>query len=256
MLILSFSGKLGKFWKLEQEERGSDLYSFSKSNIKKAFGSFVLQKHSWKGGSHYDIRIDEGEDYLLEWSLQKDPRKYEIDESEKVVLKKCYDKSWLTFEGKRKVGNVMTDVKILDSGKVDFIEKSQLFRSFIFHGDSLKGYYVLKSDGKEWRFIRSALPSMKKELKYEEKSNFIRVHLHDIRDFTRCEGEEKAKRYKIPKLPEGVEANICLFPRPGTIHGAKIQSLKFDKKLWSIEKIKREFNFKSYIEWEGVQIRG
>ncbi|MHC1572166.1 MAG: NifB/NifX family molybdenum-iron cluster-binding protein, partial [Methanosarcinales archaeon] len=97
---------------------------------------------------------------------------------------------------------------------------------------------------------------MKKELKYEDKATFIRVHLHDIRDFTRCEGEEKVKRYEIPKLPEGVEANICLYPRPGTIHGARIQSLKFDKKLWSIERIKREFDFKPYIEWQGVQVRG
>jgi len=256
VLILSFSGKLGKFWKLEQEERGSDLYSFSKSNIKKASGSFVLQRHVWKGGSHFDIRIDEGEDYLIEWSLKKDPRKYGIDESEVVMLKKCYDKAWMEAEGKRKVGGVWTDVHILDRGKVDFIEKSQLFRSFMFHGDSLKGYYVLKSDGKTWRFIRSALPGMEKELKYEDKATFIRIHLHDIRDFTRCESEEKAKRYKIPKLPEGVEANICLYPRPGTVHGARIQSLKFDKNVWSIERIKREFDFKPYIEWQGVQVRG
>jgi len=255
-LLLELDGKMKGIWRLEQEERVSPVYSLWMEEVKKIeSGTFVLHLHSWEGGRHYDIRIDKGLKYLEEWSLESNPINYRIGQREETNLKKCYDKSWMEAEGRKRVGRVWTEVKILDRGEVEFIEDAEHFKSFRFRGEKLKGYFTLKWDGEKWWFERSRLPGMKKELKYEEKATFIRVHLHDIRDFSACESPEKVKRYKIPPLPEGVEPNICIYPRAGKIHGAKIQALTFQKPGWDLERVKR-FDFKPYVEWSGVHIRG
>jgi len=255
--IRAKTGELTGIWTLTQEERASEIYSLSQEEVSKESAAFVLQKHSWDNNSHFDIRLDEDKEFLTEWSLRKNPAEFEKDELEEVLPKKCWDKTWMTTEGKKKVGNVDTYIEKLDEGTVDIIEDTQNFRSFRFHGEKLKGIWNLRNTGKGWIFQRSLLPGgrLEKTIEVEEKKEYIVLHLHDIRDFVACESEAKIGLYDIPKLPENVQANICAYPRLGTIHGVKIQALYFSKPEWDIEKVK-SFDYHSFQDWDGVQIRG
>jgi len=157
-LTLTFTGLLKGTWKLTQEDPHSSAYLFRKLTAHKAKAYFVLQKHSWKGGRHWDIRVDSGGDALEEWSLKVNPVEAKEEEEMPTVPKKCYDKTWMTAEGKREVNGVLTSVEILDSGLVTLLESNPDFKSFIFQGKKLKGYFVLKKRNKHWVFMRSRLP--------------------------------------------------------------------------------------------------
>jgi len=264
--------KLGSI-RLKQEEAGSVFYEWSKeSEMEERQGFFVLDKHSMRGGEHYDVRFklpDWG--YLMEATgMEEDPSKKEKGERQRVVFKHCFDLEWLNKEfkkGKRKVAGEWTEVERLDQGEFTLLEQNPYFWSFIFAGRKLRGYYALKKEGGKWYFFKSRLPSaLSDPLKGEplspprvtEKKGwpYFRVDIYDPRDFTRTEPDEKVSLYlKDVKVPEGVKVLIGLYPRPDRIHGARVMSVFFDTDKWSkeeaLEWIKK--NKLAEKEWDMVR---
>jgi len=253
ILKLSFkSGTMKGTWILSQEERGSEIYKLDKVFLHKARTQFVLQKHTWAGGHHFDIRVDK-DSFLDEWSIPSDPLK--LFREVEVNRKQIKDRSWLTTEGKKKIDGVMTEIKILDSGDVDIINDSPFFVSMRFYGKKLKGLYHLIQRNKKWFFGPSELPRTQKAIKIEEKPSRIIVHLHDIRFFSSCEPESKNKRYSVPEPPPGAKLRICAYPRPDRIHGVMIQSIIFPKPKFSLKQV-QNMNFEKFMNWHGTQKRG
>ena len=143
---------------------------------------FYLYHHWWKGQrvirdvpvSHYDLRLDEGEETHRYWKMDKDPTNDKDEIS--AVEDKSKDKRWLTFQGIiqprgkedrewLKIGNpnkrIVAHVDRIDSGRVHIIADTPIFISFIFHGNKLSGYWVLKKstpDETVWIFEKSKLP--------------------------------------------------------------------------------------------------
>jgi len=242
VIVGKFEGKRlkGEFT-IRQAERGSDLYVMeeiaakAESEARRIF-PFVLQLHSDSFPDHFDIRIDAYEDALLEWSMPTNPLEAEFGEKIRVFeVKLCKDKAWMQ-EGSHEWRGEKTKTKNLDAGKVIFLEDGLLFKSFVFRGSKLTGYWILKQEDDEWYFSQSSLPGELlllanvckrlqigpqplEEFVFEEEEDRIFVRLHDIRDFSACEPDwVEYQEFLSFNVPKGVELNICIFPVPGTIH--------------------------------------
>ncbi len=250
-------------WVLSQTERGSDHWTLRKiSKEEKSMEQFVLHKHCLESGCHWDIRFKSGwEINIYEDPLQKEP-------SSRAIRKGCpgIEKWWFT-EGKRKipVGGVMTDVEYIDHGSVNVLNNTASFSSFIFHGKKLKGYFILKKSGATWIFQRSAMPGEKKLSGLEPlevpkvvdiagRETFT-VYFYDIKKFSRCETEEKSKKYFDFNIPEGIRIGVCLYPVSGEIPDARIGYIIAERKKWNLTEITDFFNRHKLRTWKGKQIR-
>jgi len=153
--------------------------------LKKARG--IYRRHWWKGPviirgmpiDHWDLVIHvPGRDYLDEWYLEDDILRVD---NVPAIYRKCKKPpfrhksflDWLTFEGAippGKIGNPNKDIpafmEIIDSFDLEWIEESANFHSFLFKGEKLKGYYIMKrADPRSpiWVFSKSQLPGEKRE---------------------------------------------------------------------------------------------
>jgi len=282
IIELEFKGEFlkGK-WHLIQEEAKSDIYTLDKlSKEQLSKKQFVLHLHEVpidSGKYHIDIRIlmdgylDEFNIYNLEpWTLKEEERV-------KAHRKVCYQvKDWFIKEGKgikRRVGNVWTKIDVLDSGRVDVIERNPYFMSMIFYGNKIKGYYILKKEDNQWFFIKSRLPKPKlavregdpitgtyySPFKIEKKKgwNYYWVHIYDIKKFTRCVNDKDARELYLKgiSIPDTVlELNICLVPRPGTLPLARLASIKVSDTV-SEEEITNWIKRNGLHTWSRTMIR-
>jgi len=290
VIDLDFKGKLltGK-WRLTQAEKKSDMYDLQKlSFVQLRVTEFVLHRH-WIPTDetkvwHYDVRIlkdgilDEFNIYPVE-----DLELWEAEEGDsfKAVRKTCYEvKEWFIKEGegiKRKVGRLWTSVDVLDYGRVNIIEDTAVFQSMEFYGKKLKGYWVAKKTDVDWRFIKSSLPSPKltkettelsgnpitgeyyKPFKMEKKRgwDYFWLRMYDMKKFTRCEEEEKARTQYLKGIdfPKAVqEVLVCLASRPGTLPLARVAAVKFSDE-WDVETATKWITKNALHTWSRAQIR-
>jgi len=264
------SGLIKGKWIIKQDEKGSDIRTIEKlmiEEIKEELkrSEFVYHEHTIDGKTHWDIRFKNGTEYNLTDNL--------LDtNSTKAYRKMCYDidKWWIT-SGERdlKVGSIITHVKHLDHGNVTIFNDTDNFSSYDFKGDLLKGLYVaIKEDG-YYLFKKSELPGEEKLSEGDPNTgdyydpfkiidikgrDTFRIELYDIKKFTRCELPSKAKEY-IKDIPDGVSIGICLFPREGTLHGARVSYVIFKRDKWTIEQAIKWINDNKIYNFLSTMIR-
>jgi len=269
VITMSFRGKVlkGK-WELRQEEPETDVYTFQKlSEVSElARVRFVLDRHEvpYKSGKiHYDLRWEDN-GKVSEFNLYLSPLDVGVEEPIKAIRKTCPDMSWLEVKEPdtvKKVGPIKTGVVTIDSGTLEVIEENPNFISFNIYGKKLKGIYIGRKENREWVFMKSQLPKalslldkyyklLQKEgdpktgkfytpFRIEQKRgwDYFRVHLYDLREFTRIEPQVKNKQY-LPELdvPSGVTLRLGLFRVPGKIHQVRVAYIRFDKEQWTYDK--------------------
>jgi len=179
--------KIGE-WKMTQEETNTSAYKLTKETTPKNEGTFTLHKNIWFGGKYYNIKIDAEENALLEWSLKNCPILMKADNEGKMLTqpKPCLDKSWMSAEGRRKVGGVSIDVKILDQGSVEIVESTDQLKTFIFKGEALKGKYVLSKEKNKWFFTKST--------QIEKQGDLLLKPFAGYKDFADCVKRNKNKK--------------------------------------------------------------
>jgi len=273
------SGTLKGEWILEQEEKGSDIYTIIQAQEESlelggVKAHFVYHKHIIGDRYHFDLRyVKEGDNVVNEYNLHEDLREKDIEEPVQVVKKTCSDISWMHIKKPREVryvGPLKTIVEPIDEGDMLIIEENPDFISYKLNGKILKGYYIAKKTPEGWIFEKARLPKTGlsgegnprvgpfRKFVIKEKKNwdhFI-VYIYDFREFTRCVSPEKVKKY-LPnlKIPEGVEVGICLYPVPGRIHHVRVAYVIFKKDKWSYEDAEKWIRKNNLHKWDGVLIR-
>jgi len=279
VITLKFKSGIPGTWRMKQETKGSLNYSFKKiSSESLQEGTFVLDVHEFpenSGKIHYDLRIDTGKDYILEFNLYGNPLEKGVEEPVVAVKKECYDKEWMKVKPKgtrMKAFGKWSTVETIDHGKINVINNTSTFVSMDIKGEKLKGYYIAKRVNHTFEFMKSRLPKPlsvgdpSKGTPYdpfviEEKKGWdhFNVYLYDMKQFTRCEPQDLVKEY-LKKwnitLPEGVTASVCLYPVEGTFHHARIGALRFKKDKWDYDKAVSFITSNKLWEKESVQIRG
>jgi len=163
--------------------------------VEEAMGSFTVRRHWWRGQivvrampvQHWDLLIDTGKDYLEEFNLEKDPLIVEnLERGIPAFRKKVKTgtpkggnfRDWMKWEGTIPPGHpewgnpnkrIPAYMKILDQGKVNAIEESEMFISLEFKGKALKGYVTLKRESAGaavWVMRRGALPGERRTEQY------------------------------------------------------------------------------------------
>jgi len=158
--------------------------------------TFIVRRHWWKGQKvirdmpvqHYDLVLDTGKAHLEEFNLEKDPLIAANLGGGIPAFKKIVTvgtpiggtvKDWMKFEGSippnhPEWGNpnkkIEAHMKILDRGRVNIIETSDLFISSEFQGRVLKGYVIFRRNSpgaKLWVMKRGTLPGQTKEAQLE-----------------------------------------------------------------------------------------
>jgi hypothetical protein len=247
---LKLHGKILKGnYDLIQEEEGANIYTWrAREQSSLASGEFVLHRHYWDNKQHWDVRVKltENPKILVEWNLWKNPLEAKTGDQIPGLLKSCNDpEKWFITKGTglpRKVGGLETFIDVLDHGKIDIIENTGGFMSMKFYGDKLKGFWVLKrSPEGDWFFIKSKLPQAQSLsgnpvegdyydpfIKEQKKGwDYYWLHLYDMREFTRCEPDYKIyfPNLSVPDYVEDIL--VCLYPKPGTFHWARVSQVKF-----------------------------
>ena len=282
-LTLNGKGLRGKY-QLIQEEKESDIFVWKKIEAAQeslTSGEFVLHRHYWDEKEHWDVRVKLSTDpsKLIEWNLYGNPLEVDYEQPIRSVLKVCYEPAkWFIKEGhglERKVGNLTTYIDVLDTGPIEMIELTEGFLSMKIYGKKLKGYWVLKRDPNGvFYFIKSRLPSPEKEEKakkagdpstgsyyspfkktQKEGWNYYWLEIYDLREFTRC--VEDPTKY-IPELKnkpkEILDVLVCLYERPGTIHGARVARVKVSNE-WTEEEATEWIKKLKLHTWQGELIR-
>jgi hypothetical protein len=153
---------------------------------------FIIRRHWWRGQivvrgmpvQHWDLLIDAGREYLDEFNLELDPLISEnLEAGIPAFRKKCKIgtpkgepfRKWMKFEGSippnhPEWGNpnkkIPAYMKIVDKGKVNWIEDTELFSSFEFKGKALKGHVTLRRESPDadiWVMRKAALPGEKRK---------------------------------------------------------------------------------------------
>lgn len=283
--VIAFNGKIlrGKYT-IYQEEKESPIYTIEKlsvENLEQA--TFVLHLHEIETEqglkAHWDIRIDKGFEFNV-WGNPLDLT--EEGERHKALYKLCPDiERWMAIEKpktKMIVGPLTTWVTPIDKGKVILIEQNlPRFISILFEGEKLKGYFIYREEDGMGYFERTKLPHpLNEEAAIELKGtgdpttgdyykpfkeirkqgwNYFWLEIYDQKEFSRC--VENPERY-IPELrnapSEVLETLICLYPRPGTIHGARVSRVRFSDK-WTVEQASDWIKKKKLHEWSGSLIK-
>jgi len=277
---LQFKGEILKgTWRLEQEEKKAESYVFSQvKSLTEHLDSlaeteFVYHKHYFNDKIHYDLRIMR-DGYLDEFNIHGDLLQMRIEEPAFSIRRKCLDvEKWFIKEGKgikKEVGRLETNIDVLDSGTLKIIEDNPQFISMHIQGKKLRGYVVaLKNKG--WIVKKAKLPkalagegdpatgNYYKPFIIEQKRgwDYFIVNIYDIRSFTRCEPESELKNYGIlpGKIPAGVFVGICLYNRPGKIHGARVSYIRFPVENWTPEKAISWIKDNKFHIWEAEQVR-
>lgn len=271
---------------LEQEEKGSDIFVWKAVEKLEILSEaeFVLHRHYWDNKQHWDIRVKLPEDpkELLEWNLYGNPLEVDVEEPIRAVIKTCRQpEKWFITEGKnimRTVGGLETYIDVIDHGKMNIIEASEGFMSMKFFGNKLTGYWVLKRNpiDNQWYFIKSKLPEPQKEaeqlkgtgdpLKGDYFEPFKKIQkqgwsyywleIYDLRNFTRCvENPEEYIPEVFQKKPKEIlDILVCLYSRPGKIHGARVSRVKVSEEMDEKEAINWIKKMKLHT-WEGEMIR-
>lgn len=276
-LIVTFNGRLlnGQYI-ITQEEKDTPIYTIEKQVEMLKEATFVLQLHEIETPEglkkHWDIRISDG----FEFNLYADPRTLVKEgDSTKAVWKVCKDiEKWMSIDKpktKMMVGDLVTYVTPLDKGTVNLIDISPPhFVSMIFHGEELQGYFVfVEKPGVGGIFERAKLPHALARTGNPEKGDYFEpfrvikkegwdyfwLEIYDIRDFTRC--VEDPTKY-IPELkdapPEVLDVLVCLYPRPGKIHGARVSRVRFSDK-WTVKEATNWIKSNKLHTWQGEMIR-
>jgi len=272
-IALKFRGhELKGDWVLNQEEKDSDVYTFSSEArlaelevVSLYKGNFVYDHHFWNGKEHWDLRID-APPIFEEFSLYGKLHILDVDQPVFAFRKRMWDKSWMETKPLgtvRMVGPLKTNVETLDHGKVRVIDNTPLSTSMFLEGKLLKGYYVATKEESGWVARKSKLPGahelMKQVWQTEKVRNepdFFRIAIWDIKDFVRCEPDFKKYLPEL-KLEAGiVDVSVCLYQVPGTIHHAKVQSVTFDKNDWTEDSAKAWAKNKNLQNWDAEQIKG
>lgn len=273
---VTFHGKLlTDKWILKQEEKGSPMYTLeklSKEELEEA--TFVLQLHEIETPeglkAHHDVRISKGFEFNI-WCNPLDLK--EEGQSCKANYKACRQiEKWINIDKpktKMMVGDLVTYVTPIDEGKVSVIEYNPpRFISMLFEGEKLKGYFVYIEKDAIGSFERAKLPhplsagdpskgDYYKPFKEIRKQgwDYFWLEIYDQKAFSRC--VEDPTKY-IPELknvpPEVQEVLVCLYPRPGTIHGARVSRIKFSDK-WTVTQASDWIQKKKLHTWEGELIR-
>lgn len=161
VISLSFSsGLLKGHWTLEQEEKGSDVFTFSIEGLSEnTNGRFVYQKHCIGTECHNDIRYQkDGSSRIDEFNLYGDITKDNV----KAIKKECWDESWMNINEPdtiKKVGGLETKVSPIDSGRIEIIEDNVDFSSYKLYGKKLRGLFISKKTDKGWIFGKSNIPT-------------------------------------------------------------------------------------------------
>jgi len=278
LIRADFKGKemKGEFT-ITQEEEGSSIYTIEKlsaEELKEA--KFVLQIHEIETPEglkkHWDIRISEG----FEFNVYADPSEMTQEgESAKAVWKICRDiQKWMAIDKpktKMMVGDLVTYVTPVDEGTVNLIDMSPPnFISMIFHGNKLKGYYVyINKEGRGGVLERAKLPHALARsgdptkgdyyipFKVEKKEgwNYFWLEIYDQKAFSRCVDNPEDYIPELKDAPKQVlEVLVCLYPRPGTIHGARVSRVRFSDE-WTVEQATQWIKKQGLHKWEGELIR-
>jgi len=291
--ILELEGKeFGGIFRLVQDEKGSELWILTKEEVKALEQlekpKFSIQRHWWGDAVHFDLSmqipdkpIEEGYE---KWALVANPLKARLGEPIRVVKYHiCKDPRWFYLEADIPPGeeapewqregnptkNLVAHVRVEDKGTYTPIERTDNFRSFILEGKKIRGYYVLRRFNSDWYFIKARLPKTRGELRegepwdralspprVETKEDSIIVTLYPIKYFSSSLPEEQIERYDLPPLPKGVSLNLAKYPREGTVHGVRVQSITFDRDIWSEEKALAWIRENRLDRWLASYIRG
>lgn len=256
-----------------QEEKGSSMYTIERLAEELEAATFVLQLHEieTKEGlkKHWDVRIDKG----FEFNIWGNP--LDIDQEGigyKAVYKLCRDvKAWMKIDKPKtpmKVGDLQTYVTPIDKGKVTLIDQSPpRFYSMQFEGEKLKGYFVyLEREGLGF-FEKAKVPHPLgsgtpgsgsyyepfKEIR-KEGWNYFWLEVYDQREFSRCVDNPEKYLPDLDKPIDVLEILVCLYSRPGTIHGARVSRIKFSDK-WTVAQASDWIKSKKLHTWVGELIR-
>lgn len=239
------TGTIKGSWILRQHEKGSEIFILEKITKSELVQTeFVLHEHTIQDlGTHWDIRFKNGREINLFSNPLKE--RGEI----KAIRKFCRDiEKWWITEGSAtiKIARRTTKVRALDHGPAEILNDTVTFSSFVLKGRKLNGYFVLLKRDKLWIFKPSERPGEEKlaEPKPYDPWRIVdikgrptfRIELFDLRDFTRCEVQSKVPRYLDFDVPSGVKIGVCLYTRPGALHGAKIAYVIFDRDKWTLNK--------------------
>ena len=121
-------------------------------NAWKHSNDFVIQRHWWGDKEHFDIRFGAPKKALFwGWTLFSKPGVKEGDPKVRCVEKDYHDAYWFTFEGDIPPGkpgnptkNLVAHMKILDTGKYEFIKRENDFLEVILNGKTWKGRYIFR----------------------------------------------------------------------------------------------------------------
>jgi hypothetical protein len=246
----NFHGKkLSGKWSIVQEEKGSDTFTLDRLTSEELYKmEWVLHRHYWDTKSHFDLRWKISEDHKKEFNLYGDPRQMVKGESEiKAVFKDIHEtpselKEWMVTEGKgltRMVGPLETKIDVEDHGEGNIIDETPVFISMMLHGKDMKGYYTARKGEAGWFFSQSKLPEphssgdpesgdyYKPFIKEQKKGwDYYWLRIYDMRQFSRCITDYKQYLPDL-NLSSGVQdVLVCLYPRPGTTHGARVAAIK------------------------------
>lgn len=243
--VLEFKGKnLKGNWSLEQESKGSEYFYLNyigEMNEEELIeSSFSLVKRK----SVYVLNVQMGVNEWL-WIIMLDnPIDKPIEDLQTVRTKIQEDE----FSG-----------EVIDKGDVSILNISQVFMSFVFHGEELKGYYILKEYDGKLKFGKSSLPKGLSEpkplddIEVETHKNYTIYWIYDARDFHKCENYRKYLKIEVPKWV--LDIGVCTYTVPQSIPHLKVVYVITDNSV-EPEKVKKWIREQGLVELDFIQIRG
>jgi len=128
-------------WILYQTEKNSDHYILEKKSKAENSGTFILQKHTNKYGSHLSILLSSGyEIKVLSDTLTEEFRTFERKYSN-------LSKFWFKENKEIELGELKVLVEFLDSGEYSILSEDGSTTTIFFNGEILKGTYLFNKDG-------------------------------------------------------------------------------------------------------------
>jgi hypothetical protein len=118
--------------------------------------SFTLDKHDVVSNdeikTHWDIKLNDNSGAVVEWSMVNDPV---LAQEPIVTIAKSVAKTQWNLSGNIIIGSLNTTVSRIDSGKVDVIDATNEITSWAFHGEKMKGLWILKKGTTKYAWILS-----------------------------------------------------------------------------------------------------
>jgi hypothetical protein len=263
--------------RITQEEEKSPIYTFerlSQETMQLEEAKFVLQEHEIETSEglkkHWDIRISKGFEFNI-WGNPLDLK--EEGQGVRALYKICRQiEKWMAIKEpktKMMVGDLVTYVTPVDEGTVNLIDVTPpRFISMEFNGKKLKGYFVYIEREGQGIFERAKVPHPLAGTGDPAKGDFFKpfnvikkqgwdyywLEIYDHRAFTRCEPSYKEYLPDLEVPKQILDILVCLYPRPGTIHGARVSRVKVSDE-WSVEEATKWIKKNKLHTWQGEQIR-